>query len=239
MPVWCIKDSLLDQLNWHSLLAYPNPPEIDRGGTISPIEGNRMLVTLIGYGTKNIPNDLDSFMQYAKTLKQPDFYKVIKNEIPCSEDIEVYRFPALRRYHFEKLKDFPSGLLVLGDAACRIDPVFAQGMSLAAMEAKALKELLMMQTTKKRLTKSYYEKVGKILEIPWLIALTEDFRFRTTSGRKPIGLPILQWFVKKVVAASAYNEDVYTQFIQVLHLKKHPVTLANPYILAKVFKDSK
>jgi 2-polyprenyl-6-methoxyphenol hydroxylase-like FAD-dependent oxidoreductase len=226
-------------MDWHSLLAYPDPPEIDRGGTISPIEGNRMLVTLIGYGANNIPNDLDSFMDYAKTLKHPDFYEVIKNEIPCSDKIEVYRFPALHRYHFEKLKDLPSGLLVIGDAACRIDPVFAQGMSLAAMEAKALKGLLMEQTTKKQLTKSYHKKVGRILGIPWLIALTEDFRFRTTSGRKPIGLPILQWFVKKVVAASAYNEDVYTKFIQVLHLKKHPITLASPYILAKVFKDSK
>lgn len=226
-------------MDWHSLLAYPNPSVNNRGGTISPIEGNRMLVTLLGYGTKNIPNDVDSFMRYAKTLEHPDFFEVIKNKIPYSEDIEVYRFPALRRYHFEKLKDLPSGLLVIGDAACRIDPVFAQGMSLAAMEAKALKELLMKEKTKKQLTKSYHKKIGKILEIPWLIALTEDFRFKTTSGSKPIGLPILQWFVKKVVSASSHNEEVYTPFIQVLHLKKHPVSLAHPDILAKVFKSNK
>lgn len=224
--------------DWHSLLAYPNPPETNRGGTISPIEGNRMLVTLIGYGTKDVPNDADSFMRYAKTLEHTDLYEVIKNELPYSQKVEVYRFPALRRYHIEKLKDFPSGLLVMGDAICRIDPVFAQGMSLAAMEAKALKELLMKETTKKQLTKSYHKKVGNILQIPWLIALTEDFRFRTTKGRKPIGLSMLQWFVKKVVAASTHNEDVYTQFIQVLHLKKHPISLARPGIIAKVFKNS-
>ncbi|UYZ20137.1 FAD-dependent oxidoreductase [Mesobacillus jeotgali] len=225
-------------MDWHSLLAYPNPPEIDRGGMISPIEGNRMLVTLIGYGSKEVPKDLDSFKEYAEKLEQPEFYKAIENALPLSEEIQVYRFPALRRYHFEKLKDTPSGLLVIGDAFCRIDPVFAQGMSLAAMEAKALRDLLRKRLNKKQLTNSYYNNVSRIIDIPWLIALTEDFRFRTTSGRKLIVLPILQWYVKKVVAACSHDESVYSQFIQVLHLKAHPLSLARPGILAKVLKTS-
>jgi 2-polyprenyl-6-methoxyphenol hydroxylase-like FAD-dependent oxidoreductase len=226
-------------INWHSLLTYPNPPEVERGGMISPIEGNRMLVTLIGYGAKEVPKDIDSFLEYAETLEQPEFYDVIKNEIPLSQDVQIYRFPALRRYHFEKLRNFPSGLLIIGDAFCRVDPVFAQGMSLAAMEAKALRELLMQGLNKKQLTKSYHKKVSRILDIPWLIALTEDFRFRTTSGRKPLGLPILQWYVKRVVAACSHNEQVYNRFIQVLHLRSHPISLAHPAILAKVLKITK
>ncbi|WP_213367765.1 FAD-dependent oxidoreductase [Mesobacillus boroniphilus] len=132
-----------ESINWHSLLAFPNPPEVERGGMISPIEGNRMLVTLIGYGTKEIPKNKDSFLEYAQTLNQPEMYEVIKNESPLSEEVQVYRFPALRRYHFENQRNFPTGLLVIGDAFCRVDPVFAQGMSLAAMEAKALREILM------------------------------------------------------------------------------------------------
>ena len=225
--------------DWHSLLLYPNPPEFDRGGMISPIEGNRMLVTLIGYGTKQVPKDIDSFKEYARTLDKPEFYEVIKDELPLSEDVQVYRFPALRRYHFEKLKDFPSGLLVIGDAFCRVDPVFAQGMSLAAMEAKTLRELLMKGFNKKQLTKSYHKNVSRIIDIPWLIALTEDFRFRTTSGRKPAGLPFLQWFVKKVTMACSQNERVYAQFIKVLHLKSHPISLARPVLLARIFLDFK
>ncbi|GAM13504.1 FAD-dependent oxidoreductase [Mesobacillus selenatarsenatis] len=228
-----------ESINWHSLLAYPNPPDVERGGMISPIEGNRMLVTLIGYGTKELPKDIDSFLEYAASVEQSEFYDVIKNESPLSEDVQIYRFPSLRRYHFEKLRNFPSGLLIIGDAFCRVDPVFAQGMSLAAMEAKALRELLMQGLNKKQLTKNYHKKVSRILDIPWLIALTEDFRFRTTSGRKPIGLPILQWYVKSVVTACSHNEHVYSRFIQVLHLKSHPISLAHPGILAKVFKTTK
>lgn len=227
-----------DSINWHSLLAYPNPPAVNRGGMISPLEGDRMLVTLIGYGLKEVPNDPDSFKEYAKKLKQPAFYEAIKHASPLSGEVQVYRFPALRRYHLDKLKDFPSGLLAIGDAICRIDPVFAQGISLAAMEAKALRDLLRERVNKKQLTNSYHKKVSKMIDIPWLIALTEDFRFVTTSGRKPIGLPILQWYVKKVVEACSYNEDVYTRFIQVLHLKAHPISLARPDMIAKVFRSS-
>ncbi|WP_214779231.1 hypothetical protein [Bacillus sp. ISL-45] len=184
-------------MDWHSLLAYPNPPVTDCGGMISPVEGNRSLVTLIGYGSKEIPKDIDSFKEYAEKLEQPELYEAITNAVPLSGKVKVYRFPALRRYHFEKMKDSPSGLLVIGYAFCRIDPVFAQGMSLAAMEAKALRGLLMKGLNKKQLANTYHKNVSKIIEIPWLIAISEDFRFQTTTGRKPIGLPILQWICKK------------------------------------------
>jgi len=220
--------------NWHSLLIYPNPPKQTSGGTISPIEGNRHLVTLLGYGFESLPSDHSSFLQYAKNLNQPDLYEAIKTSVPES-GIQIYRFPALRRFHYDKMKQFPAGLLVMGDSFCRIDPVFAQGMSIAAMEAEVLRKLLKAFKTKGILTKDFHRKISKIIDIPWLIALTEDFRFRHTSGKKPIGLSVLQKYVKNVVQACSYNEKVYRQFMNVLHLKAHPVSLFKPAILNAVF----
>ncbi|MFL6561198.1 MAG: FAD-dependent oxidoreductase, partial [Bacillus sp. (in: firmicutes)] len=120
--------------NWGNLLVYPNPPLQNRGGSISPIEKDRWMVTLLGYGVDVPPLYGDEFLQYAKSLEHPDVYEAIKNAQPETE-VSVYRFPALRRFHYEKLNQFPSGLVVMGDAFCRIDPVFGQGMSIAAMEA--------------------------------------------------------------------------------------------------------
>ncbi|MBT2638317.1 hypothetical protein J7E37_10260 [Bacillus sp. ISL-39] len=65
-------------MDWHSLLAYPNPPVTDCGGMISPVEGNRSLVTLIGYGSKEIPKDIDSFKEYAEKLEQPNCMKQLQ-----------------------------------------------------------------------------------------------------------------------------------------------------------------
>lgn len=216
--------------NWHSLLIYPKPPKQSRGGTISPIEGGRHLVTLLGYGIEPLPSDHPSFLQYAKNLDQPDLYEAIKTAVPES-GIQIYRFPAFRRYHYDKLNQFPAGLLVMGDSFCRIDPVFAQGMSIAAMEAEVLRKMLKTFKTKEKLTKEFHRNISKIIDIPWLIALTEDFRFRHTSGKKPIGLSILQKYVKNVVLACSHNEKIYRQFMKVLHLKAHPVSLFKPAIL--------
>ncbi|MEH7885762.1 glutamate synthase subunit beta [Bacillus sp. JJ1609] len=220
--------------NWHSLLVYPNPPKQSRGGTISPIEGDRHLVTLLGYGVEHLPSDHSSFLQYAKNLDQPDLYEAIITAVP-ETGIQMYRFPALRRFHYDKLKQFPAGLLVMGDSFCRIDPVFAQGMSIAAMEAEVLRKMLKSSKTKEKLTKDFHRKISKIIDIPWLIALTEDFRFQHTSGKKPFGLSILQMYVKNVVLACSHNEKVYRQFMNVLHLKAHPVSLFKPAILNAVF----
>jgi hypothetical protein len=74
--------------------------------------------------------------------------------------------------------------------------------------------------------------------MPWLTALTEDFRFSTTSSPKPAGLHLLQWFVKKVSLACSHDEKVYTQFIRVLHLKSHPVSLVKLSLLARIFRPT-
>ncbi|RSD25412.1 hypothetical protein [Mesobacillus subterraneus] len=101
-----------------------------------------------------------------------------------------------------------------------------------------MSKLLAKGESKAKLTKAFHSQVNRIIEIPWLIALTEDFRFGSTSGKKPFGLTFLQWFVKKVVVAGFQNEKVYAQFMSVLHLKSHPVSLFKPAILAGVFRSN-
>jgi len=224
--------------DWHSLLVYPNPPDMDRGGSISPIEGDRYHVMLLGYGDNSPPRDLTDFLQYAKSLDQPYVFEAIKNGVADS-GIQVYRFPALQRYHYEKLSEFPPGLLIFGDAFCRLDPLFAQGMSIAAKEAELLRKMLRKYDNKKRLTLHFHRQTSRIIDVPWLIALTEDFRFRSTSGKKPMGLSFLQWYVKKVVYACEHNKDVYGQFMKVLHLKAHPASLFKPNLFAGVLNPSR
>jgi 2-polyprenyl-6-methoxyphenol hydroxylase-like FAD-dependent oxidoreductase len=228
-----IFNSLSGRNQQDSLLVYPDPPCMNKGGTISPIEGNRYLVTLFGYGEDAPPNDYNAFIKYAKTLHQLDVFEAIKHGVADS-GVQVYCFPAMRRRHYESMSSFPSGLLVMGDAFCRVDPVFAQGMSIAAMEAEALRKILMKFKDLKRITRQFHIEASRIVFVPWLIALTEDFRFKHTFGKRPFGLSLLQWFVKKVVSVCSHNEVVYTQFMKVLHLKAHPVSLLKPRVLFQI-----
>ncbi|PGY15982.1 NAD(P)/FAD-dependent oxidoreductase [Bacillus sp. AFS031507] len=227
--------------DWGNLLVYPNPPRQNRGGSISPIENQRWMVTLLGYGVESPPSTLEEFINYAKSLEQPDVYEAIKNGTP-ETDVSVYRFPALRRFHYEKLQRFPNGLIVSGDAFCRIDPVFGQGMSIAALEAIALKKELQKALNKNKISqisKNTHRSFSKIIDVPWLIALTEDFRFTHTDGAKPFGLPLLKWYVKRVILACESNQKVYGKLINVLQLKAHPISLFSSSTLKAVLFQAK
>ncbi|MBT2697488.1 FAD-dependent monooxygenase [Bacillus sp. ISL-40] len=230
--------SSLSSINndWGSLLVYPNPPKQTHGGGIFPIENQRWMVTLLGYGVESPPSTEEEFIKYAKSLEQADVYEAIKNGTPDT-DVSVYRFPALRRFHYDKLQRFPNGLIVIGDAFCRIDPVFGQGMSIAALEAIALKKELQKALHKNKLTQisnNAHRSFSKIIDVPWLIALTEDFRFTHTDGAKPFGLPLLKWYVKRVILACESNQNVYGKLINVLQLKAHPISLFSPSTLKAV-----
>jgi 2-polyprenyl-6-methoxyphenol hydroxylase-like FAD-dependent oxidoreductase len=230
-----------DYNNIGSILVYPNPPLKKCGGGLSPIEKDRVMVTVFGYGFESIPKKEADFLQFAKNLQQKDIYNFILNAQP-DNDVQVYRFPVLRRIHFEKLKRFPDRLIMIGDAFCRIDPIFGQGMSIAALETVALKKELEKRAHRydlSRISHSVHRRFSKVIDIPWLIALSEDFRYEHTQGPKPVGLSFLMWYVKKVILACEVNQIIYTKLINVLHLKAHPITLFAPSVLKAVFIGAK
>ena len=106
-----------------------------------PLEGNRWIVTLVGRHGDKPPGDLDGFLGYARQLRTPTIYDAIKGAEQLGE-IARFGFPASVWRHFERIEDFPRGLLPFGDTICRFNPVYGQGMSVAAQEACLLHELL-------------------------------------------------------------------------------------------------
>src|SRR6478609_8509896 len=59
-----------------------------------------------------------------------------------SSTISAYRRTENQLRHFDDLPGWPDGFIVLGDAACCFNPVYGQGMTVAAIEALVLQAWL-------------------------------------------------------------------------------------------------
>ena len=214
----------------------PNAPEEKRAGGAIPIEGNRWMVTLGGWAGDHSGADVISFKAFARSLPASDVYDVITNNEPLS-DIILHKFPASQRRHYEKLSTFPEGLLVMGDAICSFNPLYGQGMTVGAVEAFTLDQLL--QTRKGKLTgiaKPFFKKISKVVDIPWRTAVGEDFRFPETEGKKAFGTRFINAYVEQIHKLSHHDEAVCKAFFMVTHMLKQPISLFHPSIIWKVVK---
>lgn len=215
------------------ILYTPNAPKEKRFGGIFPIEGNRWVVSVGGWHGDNTPTDEAGFMNYVRSLPMPDIYDIISKSKPLSEPY-AYRFQSSLRRHYEKLTRFPLGYLVLGDAISSFNPTYGQGMTSASMQAVALDKVLSASTPETRLASTFFRQAAAVVDIPWALAVGEDFRYPETVGAKPPGVDLVNRYVSRVQRATLTDEVVCSAFLKVMSLLKPPTCLFHPRIFWRV-----
>jgi 2-polyprenyl-6-methoxyphenol hydroxylase-like FAD-dependent oxidoreductase len=217
--------------SWKLLGLYPNPAgSMKRVGHLFPIEGNQWIATLSGMLGDHPPQDEAGFLQFARELSQPDIYEIIKDAEPLSP-ITIYKFPANRRRHYERLR-LPDRLLIVGDAAGCLNPVYGQGMTLAALEVAALRRALpRFLRTPKGFSQSSQKAIAKAMTIPWMLTTSEDFRYPEVEGTRIFGLSILQKYTEHVSRLTARDPFAAEIFYRVLNMTASPAALFHPRIL--------
>jgi 2-polyprenyl-6-methoxyphenol hydroxylase-like FAD-dependent oxidoreductase len=126
---------------WKAAFTLPKPPESSRGGLLMPMEGERWILSVGGRKNDEPPGDPEGFMAFVRQLRTPTIYNAVRHAKRLGP-LANFRFPESVYRHYAELESFPRGLLPLGDAICRFNPVYGQGMSVAIQEAQALGQLL-------------------------------------------------------------------------------------------------
>jgi hypothetical protein len=188
------------------------------------------------------PNDEAGFLDFARSLPEPTLYEAIKDAEPLTP-IAIHRFPANQRRHYEGMSRFPEGLVILGDALCSFNPVYGQGMTTAVLEASKLNEcLLKLRSFPARgkvtgLAQPLQKALAKVVDVPWLVATSEDFRYPETEGQRPAGIRLLNWYTRRVHELADSDPRATLRFYEVLHMLNPPLVLFAPSILfAVLFK---
>ena len=223
---------------WKGVIILPWAPRDNRGGFLSPIENNLWIVSVGANHGDAPPGDMEGFLEFTKSLRTPTVYDAIKNAKPIGPIIR-YLLPSSVRRHFETVQRFPRGLLPIGDAICRFNPVFGQGMSVAAQEAVILDRLLNARSTDADpldgLAAVFFAEIQGVLETPWGIA-TSDFIYPKTRGERPANFEQRMQFNLGLVRLGAEDASVQKLLVEVNHLLKPQSALRTPEISERVVK---
>ena len=206
-------------------------PEATRFAAILATENGHWMVTLAGAVGDYPPTDFAGWMEYARALPTRDLVNMLAGREPIGE-IVSYRYPANRRRHYDRAKTFPEGYLVLGDAFCSFNPVYGQGMSVAAMEAKALDECLAAGDD--GLAQRFFKRASKVVDSPWTIATGEDMKYKQVPGKRPPGFAFVNRYMARAHKACAKDPVVLRQFFEVANLLAPPTSMMSPRIAWRV-----
>ncbi|MEE1835797.1 NAD(P)/FAD-dependent oxidoreductase [Streptomyces sp. SP17KL33] len=153
------------------MLPVPGAPA---GGVALPVEEGRWMVAAVGAGESRPPRDPAGFDAFLGRLRDPALADFTRAARPVG-DITVHRRTHNVRRRYDRLPHWPDGLLVLGDALCAFNPVYGQGITVAATQALLLREALATRPRpgwERRLMR----RLHRAADLPWAIATGEDRR---------------------------------------------------------------
>lgn len=222
--------------DWKGVATLAQAPESSRAGLMMPLEGGEQWITTLGgrYGEKP-PGNGDGFLSFARQLPTPTIYDAIRQAKRLG-DVARFGFPESVWRHFERLETFPRGLLPFGDAICRFNPIWGQGMSVAAQEAVLLRRLLGSGDSDPLagLARAFFAGASELIDTPWASAAVPDFAMPQTEGQRPDDLDRMLKFNEALLRLAVEDPEVYRLIVEVRHLLRPRSALQEPNLVERV-----
>ncbi|WP_033774791.1 FAD-dependent oxidoreductase [Salinispora pacifica] len=206
-------------------------PSHPRGAFFTRIEDGLCALSLTGVLGDRAPTDPEGFLSWARSLPVPDIYDLVRDAEPIDEAV-AFRYPVSVRRRYEQLTRLPSGLLVVGDAVCSFNPVYGQGMSVAALEALALREHLQRSPVPD--PAAFFTDIASTIDVAWGISAGGDLGYPEVTGERTTQIRVMNAYMGRLQRAAVHDGQITRTFMRVAGLVEPPQALMRPGMLLRV-----
>lgn len=217
------------------LVTVITPAETPHFGVMIAQEDGSHIVTLGGLLDSGPARDDQAYLDFAASLPNPAIAQALAGAIPVTE-LQPSHFPSSRRRRYDKLRSFPAGLLALGDSIAAFNPMYGQGMTVAALQAVALRDLLARGPLDAR---KFFARAHRIEDVAWKISTGGDLRFDAVEGRRTTSGKIMNRYLDKLTLAARTDPVLSRQFLLVASFIEGPESFFKPSIVRRVLSGSR
>jgi 2-polyprenyl-6-methoxyphenol hydroxylase-like FAD-dependent oxidoreductase len=213
-------------------LALVANPKVPRGGIALALDEQRWIVSQYGLGGARPPRDPAGFVRFARTLSSPALAELLEDSEPLS-GTRTMRFPSSIRRHYDKMREFPKGLLVCADALASFNPTFGQGITTAALQAILLRDLC-RRVALPEVGKVFLEQAAPIIDVAWNASVGPAFSYPEVVGRPTLKMRLANAYLPLVIARAHEDVFVATTLLEVMQFLAPPGRLFAPEILLRL-----
>ena len=193
----------------------------------------RWIAGVGGYTGDHVEPSLTAMAERARAIKLPEIAALCERGEVIGAPMR-YGFPHSQRRRYERLARFPAGYLVLGDAIASFNPIYGQGMTVAALEALALRAALTRGT--EGLARRFFKAAARVVDGPWQVAVGGDLALPMVPGPRPLPVRLVNAYLGRVHRVAVHDPVVAAAFKRVVQLLAAPESLMTPRLLWRVWR---
>ena len=196
------------------------------------------MVGLCGGRHDPLPTDHAGYLEFAQSLPTPDLYNAIKEATPLSQ-VHQHKGNENRLRAYERMTRYPQNFVVMGHAACAFNPVYAQGMTTAALAAQVLEHVSSCSCSSPGCLETWrtsiQRQIAQVQRHPWMMATAQDARYPQAQVQQLMPMVgLLNWYQEQLWQLLPQSPSAHRTTIEVIHMLKPPLAMVSPQMLWQV-----